>query len=316
MNSLSGTGVFRSNKKMIIIVVAVMFSFPAFACEICGCSINGYHYGILPQFKKNIFGVRYQYRSFQSQHLISEQLYILGNKSTEYYNSVELWGRFYAGKNVQLFAFMPYNHYLTNEKGNKTTAKGIGDITIAANYTLFSTAAAMNKNFKQTLLAGGGIKLPTGKFNTAKSGQELNPSINSGTGSVDYLANIIYNCRYKYIGLNLDANYRINSTNKDDFKYGNRFTTAAKLFYWQNIGIKTTLLPNAGLLFENAAKDKHGEEAQNFSGGNITFFSAGLEVYRGKINVGATYNHPLNQNMFKGLVKNNNQFSVNVSLML
>jgi hypothetical protein len=315
MMSLSGTSVFRNSKKLLAVIVALLFSFSAFACEICGCSINGYYFGILPQSLKNHIGVRYTYRSFQSQHLISEQLFILGNKSTEYYNSAELWGRFYLTKKLQLLVFVPFNHYLTNEQGTKTTAKGIGDITIVANYTLYNDAATGTTNFKQSLLVGGGIKLPTGKFNVSKSSQELNPSINAGTGSIDFLSDIIYNCRYKRVGLNLDANYRINTTNKDDFKYGNRFTTAAKFFYWQDVGKKITLLPNAGLLFENAAKDIHGDEVQNISGGNVTYFAAGLEVYGGRLNVGATFNHPLSQNMFKDLVQTTNNFSINASIM-
>jgi len=315
MKSISGTNVFRNSKKLSVVVISLLFSFSGFACEICGCSINGYYFGILPQSLKNHIGVRYTYRDFQSQHLISEQEFILGNKSTEYYNSMELWGRFYLNKKIQIMAFVPFNHYLTNEVGTKTTAKGIGDITIVANYTLYNDAATGTTNFKQSLLVGGGIKLPTGKFNTSKSSQELNPSINPGTGSVDFLSDIIYNCRYKRVGLNLDANYRINTTNKDDFKYGNRFTAAAKFFYWKDVGKKLTLLPNAGLLFENAAKDTHGDEIQDFSGGNITYFTAGLEIYASKVTLGATFNHPVSQNMFKGLVQTGNNFSANASFM-
>jgi hypothetical protein len=315
MKNILEIGVLQSSKKLILLLTALLFFLNSTACEICGCSINGYHYGILPQFTKNFVGLKYSYRSFQSQHLISEQLYILGHTSTEYYNAAELWGRFYVNKKIQLYAFVPFNHYLTNEQGAKTIAKGMGDITIAANYTLYNNATNPIKNFKQTLLVGGGVKLPTGKFNTSKLGAALNPSINTGTGSIDYLTNIIYTCRFKKVGLNADANYRINSTNKNDFIYGNRFTTAAKFFYWKNMGKKTTLLPNAGIMYEHAAKDKHYAEIQNFSGGNITYLTAGIEAYIGKINIGTTYNKPLSQNMSQGLVQTKSHLSVNVGIM-
>lgn len=316
MRLLSGTGVLRNNKKkMLVAVMALLLTLPVSACEICGCSINGYNFGILPQFRKNIVGLRHTYRSFHSQHLISEQLFILGHQSQERYHTTELWGRFYVGKKLQLFAFVPYNHFRTEEAGVVTHSQGLGDITLAANYKLYDNVANGGPGFKHTLLAGGGIKLPTGKFSTAKMGQQLNPSINSGTGSVDYLANLIYNCRINKWGLNAEFNYRINGKNADDFQFGNRYTTAARFFYWQNIGKKTTVLPNAGLLFEQAGQDRHNGEVQTYSGGHITYLTTGAEMYMGKINVGFTYSHPLGQHLFKGLVTNNNQFAVNMSFL-
>lgn len=307
--------VLRNSRIALLMGVLAMGLPAAKACEICGCSINGYHFGILPQFKSNFLGIRYNYRSFQSQHLISETLGILGNKSNEYYNSVELWGRFYVGNRVQMMAFIPFQHYVQNEGGTKTTAKGLGDITLAASYTLFNNVTDTSKRFKQTLQVGGGIKLPTGTFQRNADGTELNPSINTGTGSVDFLANVIYTCRLGRVGLNADVNYRINSTNGDDFRYGNRFTTAARFFYWKDLGRKTTLLPNAGILYETAGKDTHFEEKQNYSGGHVTLFTAGMEVYRGHFNIGATYQHPLNQMQSQGLVVSGDQVSVNLTYL-
>ena len=80
------------------------------------------------------------------------------------FNSTELWGRFYAGKKFQLFAFVPYNHFKQIETGVTTIEQGIGDITLAANYTIFNTADDLSKDFKQTVLLGGGVKLPTGNL--------------------------------------------------------------------------------------------------------------------------------------------------------
>lgn len=315
MTSSRITRYFRNSKKMIIAAILVLLSFSSGACDICGCSINGYHFGILPQFRKNIVGVSYSYRSFASQHLISETLYILGNRSTEYYNTIDVWGRVQVGKRLQLYAFVPVNHFIQREKGVSNKTNGLGDITLAANYVLLNTTPQRDKKIKQTLLAGGGIKLPAGRFNDAKAGEELNPSMNTGTGSVDYLAQVIYQFRYGRTGLNTDVNYRINGANKKEFRFGNRLTTAAKVFYWKDIGKKTTLLPNTGLLYEQAAKDRHHGEVQEFSGGHVLFFVAGLETYRGPLNIGATYNHPLTQNLSKNLVTLNNQFSVHANII-
>jgi hypothetical protein len=285
------------------------------ACEICGCSISGYHFGILPQFKKNFIGLKYNYRSFNSQHLISEELYITGNKSTEQFQSAEVWGRIYAAKKVQLMFILPFNHFVQKEEGTTSKATGVGDITVAANYTLYDDAANIHKKFKQTVLAGAGVKLPTGKFDVSKTSDELNPSMNTGSGSTDFLINGIYTCRYQKLGLNADLNYRINNRNKESFRYGNRLTSGLKFFYWKDVDKKITLLPNAGLLFETADTDRHYDENIKYSGGEIVYLTVGTEAYIGKINLGATFNHPLSQQLSKGLVHNNNQISINASYM-
>ncbi len=304
-----------SSKPAAIFLLLVCSMEISFACEICGCSGNGYHYGILPQFRKNILGIRYTNRRFFSQHLISEQLLIPGNTSTEYFSSTELWGRFYLGKKIQLLAFLPFNNFRQVENGVSSTASGPGDMTVAFTYTLFDNASDIGRDFKQTLLAGAGVKLPVGKFNPSSGGGELNPSMNTGTGSVDYLVNTIYTCRYKRTGINADFNYRLNGANKNEFRYGDRITTAAKFFYWKDVGKKTTLLPNAGIMYEKLQEDTHYSDKQHFSGGNITFFTAGLELYTGRINVGCTYNDPLSQQLSRGYVKAKSQFSVTFNYM-
>ena len=305
----------QSSKAVFVLLLFATMQTTIQACEICGCSGSGYHFGILPQFKKNVIGIRHTYRNFFSQHLISEQLLIKGNTSNEYFNTTELWGRYYIGKKIQLFAFVPFNNFRQVESGVSTTASGIGDITLAANYKAYDNADDLTKKFKQTLLVGGGIKLPTGSFRTSSSSADMNPSINTGSGSVDFLTNVIYTCRYKRFGLNTDVNYRINTTNQQEFAYGNRLTTAAKFFYWKDVSNKFAVLPNAGIMFEHLEKDRHYDEKQNFSGGNITTFTAGVELYIKKINIGITYNQPLSQDLSKSFVKMNRQLSASINFM-
>ncbi|MFZ4057992.1 MAG: transporter, partial [Ferruginibacter sp.] len=220
-------------------------------------------------------------------------MHILGNTSTEYFNSVEVWSRWHVGKRIQLFAFVPFNHFRQVEMGAAVKASGIGDITLAGYYTLYNDAANKDKIFKQTLQAGGGVKLPTGKFIASSGSQQLNPSINTGSGSVDFLVNTLYSCRYKRLGVSAEANVRLNSENNDYFQYGHRFTGSARVFYWKDLGKKISILPNAGLMVETAAKDAHYQQKQQFSGGRITSFISGIDVYMGKWNWSTSYHLPL-----------------------
>lgn len=302
-------------KKWIVGLILLVSQAEAKACEICGCSGNGYHLGILPQFKKHFVGIRNTYRVFHSQHLISEELYILGKRSVEYFNTTELWGRFQAGKKTQVFVLIPYNRFVQKEEGLPSqTVKGIGDITLLANRVLLNKNSGKMDKWQQVLQAGGGVKLPSGKYRSY-SGDDLNVNMNPGTGSLDVLLNMIYTLRHNHFGLNGEAGFRINTPNADDFRYGNRFTGGLRLFYWQNIGraMKWSVLPNIGWLYDRANRDNHRGEKQNFSGGYATQWVTGTELYAGKWTLGASWFHPLRQQLSNGLVKMKSQVTVNMA---
>ena len=94
--------------------------------------------------------------------------------------------------------------------------------------------------------------MPTGLSNISREGTRLPQVIQLGSGSWDWNLNAVYTIRLKKVGLNLDAMYKINGSNAQNYHFGNRFTGSARLFYWANWkGI--TFLPQAGL-FADAAK--------------------------------------------------------------
>ena len=86
------------------------------ACDICGCTANGQSLGILPQFYQHFIGIQYQYRSYHSQGAMSVDG-TAGTSSNEYYNTLQLWSRYYIGKRIQLFAFVPYTSNVQHEQG-------------------------------------------------------------------------------------------------------------------------------------------------------------------------------------------------------
>jgi hypothetical protein len=72
---------------------------------------------------------------------------------------------------------------------------------------------------------GGGVKLPTGKYNTNNNGS-VNPSFQLGTGSWDYLLATEYIVRRKQFGLNTMLNYVIKTENRKWYRFGNQFNYA------------------------------------------------------------------------------------------
>src|SRR5690606_15635754 len=117
------------------------------------------------------------------------------------------------------------------------------------------TGDSLDKTFKHTLLAGGGVKLPTGAYNATNNGEVLSANMQPGTGSTDVLLNGIYTIRYKKLGLNTDFTYRINTKGKNDYRFGNRYNASANLFYWQDVN-GLAVLPSVGVYYENAQPDE------------------------------------------------------------
>lgn len=278
--------------RFIFICFFIATQFRANACDVCGCSIGGTNFGILPQFHKHFIGIQYNFRNFNSEHLI------LGTEtksiSTESFQKVELRGRFNLSKRIQLFVFLPLSINQQTENNLISKISGLGDISTFANYSIYNNGDSLNKKWKHNFQLGVGFKLPIGKYNTLNNNNELNPNIQTGTGSFDILLDVIYTVRYRKIGLNNSTIYRFNNSNSNNFQFGNRYTFATNLFYWANIK-GYSLLPSIGAIYENTQKDKHNNAILTQSGGNTLLSSIGLDFYYRKFSFGTNIQIPTYQ---------------------
>lgn len=298
-------------KKILLLAAACWLSWQsALACDVCGCSIGGQYIGILPQFYSHMAGLRYQYRSFVTNHPAS----LLENhgpeRSEEYFHTTELWGRAQLSKRWQAFFFAPYHVFRQTGFGTKVAA--IGDLQLTANYVLLNTADSANA-VKQTLLVGGGIKIPTGRYQQLQDNERLNPNLQAGTGSWDFQLNASYTLRYGKVGFNSEATLRFNTVNANDYRFGNRVNAAAKVFYWQQ-GRRLGWLPYAGLAAELAALDTDAGERLSLTGGQLWLGEAGLDLYYQRFSIGAAMQIPVFQDLADGLVDSGNRFSARLSV--
>jgi hypothetical protein len=282
-------------KKLLFILAFTIFITSANACEICGCGVSNFYMGTLPHFKKGFIGARYHYTTYHTVMASDATQY-----SYDYFKSTELWGGINIGKKWQLLGFVPYNFNKQNMDDGTVSNSGLGDITLLVNYKLLgSFSSKKNKFFEQSLFVGGGIKLPTGKFEADLSDPAMvaASTINTqiGSGSTDFLLNGMYNAKWNKFGINSAATYKINTTNSATVKYGNKAIISATAFY--NIGAdKFVVSPTAGLLYENLAANFHNNEAVESTGGNALMATTGLQIQLNKISVGAVFNIPLSQN--------------------
>lgn len=288
----------------------------AAACDICGCGVGSYYNGILPDFKKKIMGFRYRSNQVKT-HLGTngEESYLT---TLETYRTVELWGGWNLAKRWRIMASLPYSF---NTRSNPLTNKqGIGDMTAACYYRLFSSNHALGTYgpLLQSLWAGGGAKLPTGEYDPK---EKTSPSQNSnlfqlGTGSMDYMANLMYDIRLRDVGLNVNTSYKMNGTNKSSYSYGNKLTITCQAYWkWRPVPL-LSIAPNAGVVYEKSKTDISGGFPVDISGGKLLLGSVGTETSIGRMSIGGNFQWPLSQNLANGFIKSQDKLMVHVSLSL
>jgi hypothetical protein len=290
-------------KRFVSLAMSVLASISvANACDVCGCSASNQYLGILPQATYNFIGLQYQYNSFKSSHpsLFENKP---DEKSEDYYNTFQIWGRYNLGKRIQLFGFLPYRHNLQFQDSVRTVSSGIGDVSVLANVIIIKEKD--EALLQQQLLAGAGLKMPTGKYTgiTAMDKQGL-PNMQAGSGSWDFVLNANYTLRKKTVGLNLDAAYTVTLPNRDNYKYGNRLNAGI-------MGFKTfkmtdfTFIPQAGLRYEFSLHD-YDDYSRKWlneqSGGYMAFAALGVQGYYKKLGARITYSIPIGQYYGNGYV--------------
>lgn len=275
----------------LIFLVGLFFSQQAKACDVCGCSLGGTYMGILPLYNRNFIGLRWSQASFHSY--IAPTKYLAAQTSDDTYSKVELWARYYLTPRIQLFAFVPYAYNSMSGSDQAVFAHGLGDMNIMANYVILNTGEE-NRDLRHTLIAGGGIKLPTGQFSLTDKGKIINRNFQMGTGSVDFNLNAVYTMRYKKTGINLETGYKINTRNSDNYLFGNQYRASAQLFFWQKVG-PVSFLPHAGMNYEQAATHKDGDIIQVNTGGSAWLGSGGMDIYVNRFTLGLNYQKPVAQ---------------------
>lgn len=252
--------------------------------------------GVQPQVQNNAIGLRWRYRFFSGSvpHFHGNgdaHHHDKTETSNDHYNTLDLYARYYPHEKVQLYAVLPYISNRLYEGDKLSTHQGIGDGMLIAQYRLLFKDDVENNRARQ-LFAGAGVKLPTGSFTKAESNGEIEPHSQAGTGSVDYVLLATYSGRRKKVGISADVSYKINGTNKNDFRFADRFNASGHVYYWMKRN-NISLLPNGGFYLEAAKMDQlNGLDYLN-TGGTVLFGSAGIDVFFGKLKLSATAQVPV-----------------------
>jgi len=252
-------------------------------CDLCGC-----YMGLDPNFDMNQIGIRLtSYKFSMSGHSSSAsssnpnelQLDHAGHgesASTEYYNDVELYFRYYITPKLRLFFSIPFS---SNDIDGKKL-NGVGDAKFISQYQLYATSIDGRTNFWQRVFIGGGFKLPTGVYNKTLTYGVLDPHFQPGTGSFDFLLNGLYMAKLEKTGLGWrnDIIYTLNTTNSNGYRFANRFNLTST-FTFDVMANDWTFLPHAGIYLETTGADTQDGKTAPDTGGNAFFGTGGLDIY-------------------------------------
>lgn len=287
----------------------------SFACEICGCGVGNFYMGLLPNFKSKFIGVRYSYL-----HYYSEMAKDPGQYSNDFYKTTEIWGGWNIGNRWQMLAFVPFRSNKKISDDGTKKSEGVGDISLLANYQILHARKinASTKTIDQQLWIGGGVKLATGFYHVDLSNPDTNigdANSQSGTGSTDLLLDAMYQLTVQKLGFNTTVNYKVNTINAEQYRFGNRFSVNSLVFYrirFAGMGIS----PNAGLLYENSAANQYQHAPVDQSGGYLLNASTGIEINFNKITMGANTQLPISQNFAEGQTRSKIRGVLHISFAL
>lgn len=297
-------------KTKIILLLLLLSSQTTTACDICGCGVGSYYIGLLPDFKQRFAGLRYQYKTMRSHLGPGGSTSYLTTDET--YQTAELWGGWNIGKKFRVLGFVPLNFSERSNQGISKSKTGLGDIAVTGYYQVFSK---MN-TVAHSLWIGGGVKLPTGKYEPAerKDNEDSPNNFQLGTASVDFTLNAMYDIRLMDLGLNTNISYKLNTRNKYDYQYGNKFS-ANLLAYYKLRPLKAlSISPNAGILFETADKDTEQIKI-DVSGGYTLMGTAGVELSFKQYAIGGNFQPVLSQELAGMKVKAGNRAMVHLTYL-
>lgn len=260
-------------------------------CDLCGC-----YFGIEPNYSNNSVGIRYSYFKFVNEPHVADANPNLDHEvdptqtETEIYSKVEIYARYNVNPHFRLSLTVPYKLNDINGK----TVRDFGDVLLMGQYLVYASEMSLKNEsrYRQRIYLGAGIKAPTGAFNKQLTYGITEPHFQPGTGAFDFLVTGTYFAKYKDFGFNADASYSVATTNKNEYRFANRFNTSASLFYQLAID-QTGLMPHAGVYFENAGRDKQNNVEVDDSGGDVLFLTGGADIYFSDFSLNLTYQYPL-----------------------
>ncbi|MGY2131161.1 hypothetical protein ACW9KT_02960 [Hymenobacter sp. HD11105] len=210
----------------------------------------------------------------------------------EIFRVVELRGKYFLAKRLDLNVFIPYVMNTSQINGRQLNTEGLGDVTVFAGYHVIRNIETLR--VQSRLIVGGGAKLPTGDFRrTSPNGRRYALLNQPGTGTTDGFVYANYIGSFHNVGLSLNTSYRRSTRNAFENSLAPSTATFASLFYRVPLKGKWQVYPSAQVFYEKTAGetlDGHltGEHAMNNA-----LLGPGLDVYYRNFSLNTSVQFPV-----------------------
>jgi hypothetical protein len=260
-------------------------------------SIIGGNGVVFPEGKKR-FVAKYVSMDKSYAYNGSEKAKDTKNRKQEV-NNINYTLRYGLGNNFDIRGILPYvskkltmNHPV-NKKVYQSSNKGLGDMKIIGKYQLLS----QKRKDPIFLSVGLGLKLPTGStnktFDTIK-GEERTPTMQLGSGSVDYITEVGITKFMKNSRIDAHTMYTFTNEGNHDFEFGDKLKWNLAYSYALNSNIDLELSLNGC----KTEKNKQNGKEIDSSGFTVTYLAPSIHYRPNKIfDVSVTYSSVIDRDV-------------------
>jgi len=308
--------VLQNMNKYLVVLIVVLASFTANACDLCSCTTSGGNGSFGNLGMSNFIGIRYIHQSYKSQNGI----FANSPESEEQFNTYQLWGFVPLSETFYVSAVIPYQDLSRNFQNQNEDINGFGDITVMGWYKWKIQKKSEEETITDkidsghSITIGVGVKSPTGEFEQRLTNR-INPGFQVGTGSWDFITSALHTFEKNNVGISTNVSYYIKSENKNNYKFGNQFSFNTNVYYKLNTS-KMDISPFVGFsgdFYESI--QQYGEKLPE-TDGTIYNATLGTECNLRKVQVGGKFTFPVSQDLFGGNVTSQNSFSVYLNYVL
>lgn len=290
-----------------------------YACDGCSANLSIFNAELQLNSGRHSIGIQQQSRFFSATLHESMIDYLKGSKKlddghvhtepqveTPYrqiQTTTDIRGTYYVRPKWSLMAIIPVTaKWLISEDNDFRDGQmleqhwGLGDIVLLAQYQAASEGKRLAaKKLQQRLVMGTGIKLPTGTFRKGGYDGQLRPDLQNGSGSIDFITTANYVFRSKSWGLTTMLTYKINTANKDGYRFANNLNADLRGFWFKEFK-RLALAPSSGFWLEHAGSNTStASNPEGPTGGLFVFGALGLDVFKGNWGLNLLWRHPILQ---------------------
>lgn len=230
----------------------------------------------------------------------------------EKYNSIELRGKFFVHRRLELNLIVPLVMNYSLQEGENTQAAGLGDLIVYAGF--HAVSRSMEEKLQQRLILGAGVKFATGKYDRkSEDGDRIDYLMQTGTGSTDYLFILNYILAYKKIGMNVNSSFKLNGDNFYTEKIGNSSTSYLNLFYKFRQEKDLKLFPSIQAYYEYSDGLSIAGHQQPSTTMSLATAGVGVDVYYKQFGLNTSFQLPIYEEKFESNMVNAGRIMVGIN---